>query len=468
MRRVFERATITLALGILAAGCAVTRVEPPPTVTAPAEFKEAAFWQRARAATPVPDAWWTLFGDPVLDDLEQRLVIGNENLKAALTQVASARATLDASRTAPFPTLGASLVGSRSGSPSATATPGSVNPANSVSLGLAASWEIDLWRRLAQATEGAQASFQASLDDLAALRLSTQALLAQTYFTLRAAESQQAIYRRSALAYQRSLDLTRIRYEGGVAPRTDLLQAETQLRNAQAQLADTVAQRAQAEHAIAVLLGLPPAALALPPGAALPKPPEVPPLLPATLLERRPDIAAAERRVVAAWSQIGVVDAAFFPTLTLSANAGYRRSTFADLVSAPNLFWSIGPALAQSIFDGGQRRLASAQARASAEAAAASYRQTVLTALQEVEDNLIAANQLQQEVQFVEQAVQAAQRNLAITLDQYRGGTVSYLAVVNAQTAALGSESSLVALRNRLLAAVNQLLKNIAGRWQAG
>jgi NodT family efflux transporter outer membrane factor (OMF) lipoprotein len=191
----------------------------------------------------------------------------------------------------------------------------------------------------------------------------------------------------------------------------------------------------------------------------------VPQLLPATLLERRPDIAAAQRRVAAAYAQIGVADAAYFPDLTLSANAGYRSSSLARLVSAPNLLWSLGASLSEAIFDGGQRKLASAQARATADQATSTYRQTVLTALQEVEDNLVLADELQQEAQLQAEALQAAQLNLEITLDQYRAGTVSYLNVVTAQTAALTSESSLLAVRNRQLAAVNQLLKNIAGRW---
>ena len=457
-----------LAAALALAGCAVTRVEPPPPVAAPVLFKEDAAWQRATKAAPVPDDWWTLFDDPVLDELERRLVVGNENLKVALTQVASARATLEASRSAQYPTLGASLSGARTGSPTVALAPGGVNPANSAAAGATATWEIDLWRRLAQATEGAQASLQASVDDLAALRLSTQALLAQTYFTLRAAESQQAVYARSVEAFTRSLELTRHRYQGGVAPRTDVLQAETQLRGAQAQLADVVAQRAQSEHAIAVLLGVAPSSLTLPATARLPQPPEVPPLLPATLLERRPDIAAAQRRVAAAWTQIGVADAAYFPTLSLSANASYRHSAIADLVSAPNLYWSLGATLTQAILDSGQRQLASEQARTTADAVTANYRQTVLTALQEVEDNLILAGQLAQEAALLEQGLLAARRNLEITLEQYRAGTASYLAVVVAQYAALNNESSLLAARTRQLAAVNQLLKNIAGRWDKG
>ncbi len=456
---------LALAACLPLAACTTAGVPTPAPVAAPAQFKETGLWQRAAAtaAAPVPDEWWILFKDPVLDDLQRRLVIGNESLKLSVAKVAGARAAYEASRSAQQPTLSAGLSATRSASPAANSNAG--NPGNSVALSAAAGWELDLWGRLSLASSGAQASLQASVDDLAAARLSAQALLAQTYFSLRAAEAQISLLERSVAAYQRSLDLTQIRYDGGVASRSDVLQAQTQLGSAQAQLAESNAQRAQLEHAIAVLLGLPPSSLGLERSASLPAAPTVPVTLPATLLERRPDIAAAERRVAAAYVQIGVADAAFFPALTLSAGLGYRNSALADLVSAPNLFWSLGSSLAQAIFDGGQRQFSSAQARASADQATSVYRQTVLTALQEVEDNLVLGDQLQREARFQQEAVQAAQRNLEIVLDQYRAGTVSYLSVVIAQNAALTSESSLLSVRSRQLAAVNQLLKNIAGRW---
>lgn len=457
--------SLCLLFGIaLLAACAITRVEPPTPVTPPAQYKEAGGWQRATVAMPVPDAWWTLFEDPVLNDLERRLIVGNENLKSAVAAVASARAAEEASRTALWPTLSASSSATRSASPTATAS--AQNPSNSFALSATASWELDLWGRLAQASRGAAATLQASADDLAAARLSAQALLAQTYFSLRTAEAQAVLLERSVQADQRALALTQARHEGGVAASTDVFQAQIQLKSAQAQLTDVAAQRAQLEHAIAVLLGVAPSIFGIEASATLPNVPAVPAMLPAALLERRPDIAAAERRVVAAYAQIGVADAAFFPDLTLAANAGFRGSSLAKLVSAPSLFWAVGPALAQTLFDGGQHQLASAQARAAADQATAAYRQTVLTALQEVEDNLALARQLQEEAQLHSEALSAAQHNLEITLDQYRAGTVSYLNVVVAQTAALTSEQNVLAVRNRQLAAVNQLLKNIAGRWE--
>ena len=458
---------LLLTAGAVMAGCAVTRVDPPAPVVAAAQYKESAGWQHA-AGMAVPDNWWTLFNDPLLDDLQRKLVIGNENLKSSLAAVASARALYDASRSALLPTLSLGAGATRSDSPSSnnTGTDRSFKPVNSLNLTATASWEIDLWGRLSQASTSAQASFQASADDLAAVRLSAQALLVQTYLSLRTADAQLSVLARSVAAYQQSLALTQVRYEGGVAARTDVLQAQTQLKSTQAQLADLTAQRAQLEHAIAVLLGEPPSSLALPQNAALPPVPAVPPMLPASLLQRRPDIAAAQQRVAAAYAQIGVADAAFFPDLTLSASAGFRGSSLSNLFNAPNLLWSLGPTLTQAIFDGGQRKLASAQATAAAEQATSTYRQTVLTALQEVEDNLVLAQQLQQQAQWQSEALQAAQSNLDITLEQYRAGTVSYLNVVVAQTAALSSENNLLSVRNRQLAAVNQLLKNIAGRWQ--
>jgi NodT family efflux transporter outer membrane factor (OMF) lipoprotein len=472
----FSRRTALLPalLSLLMAGCALTPPEPPVPVTPPTAFKEAGPWQKASTQATVPDAWWTLFQDPVLDDLERRLVIGNENLKAVIAQVAGARAALEASRSAVYPTLSTGLSATRSGNPDTTVISSSggtlVNaraPGNSVSLSANASWEVDLWGRLAQASVGAQAQLQASVDDLAAARLSAQATLAQTYFSLRAADAQYALLERSVQAYQRSLDLTQLRYDAGVVARVDVLQAQTQLKSAQAQMLESAAQRAQLEHAIAVLLGSAPSELALARNDQLPAPPAVPELLPATLLERRPDIAAAQHRVAAAYAQIGVANAAYYPALNLSASAGYRGSALANLISAPNLFWSLGSSLAQAVFDGGQRRLASAQARSSADQATAHYRQTVLTALQEVEDNLVLADQLQREAQLQDEALQITRRTLEITQDQYRAGTVSFLNVVIAQNAVFSSESNLLNVRNRQLAAVNLLLKNIAGRWEA-
>jgi NodT family efflux transporter outer membrane factor (OMF) lipoprotein len=463
-----DKTFLQIAATLLVSACAITRVDPPPPVTPPASYKEDGLWQHAAATHPpaVPDAWWTLFGDPVLDDLERRLVIGNENLKVAVAQVASARATYVASRAALWPTLSTAAIATRSGT-SAASPPGTQNPTNSISAGAVASWEIDLWGQLSQASSSAQASYQASADDLAAAQMSARATLAQTYFLMRTAEIQQSLLERTAQGYQRTYDLAQVRFDGGIAARTDVLLAKTQLTGAQAQAIESATQRSLLEHAIAVLLGTPPSTFTIARSGKLPPVPAVPQMLPATLLLRRPDIAAAERRVAATYWQIGVADAAFFPSLTLSASATYRNSVIGNLFSAPNLFWSLGPSLALAILDGGQRQLASAEARASADQATATYRQSVLTALQDVEDNLVLADQLRQQAELQAEALEAARRNLEITLEQYRVGTVGYLNVVVAQVLALNNESSLIVLQSRQLEAVNQLLKNIAGRWES-
>lgn len=448
---------LTLSAALLTA-CA-TPTAPPAPFAAPTEFKEQGLWQRVQTAGNVDADWWRVYADPVLNDLVQRLERGNESLKGTAARAAAARAALDASRAAHWPTVSASLSGARSqSSPAQT-------PANNAVLSFSAQWEVDLWGRLSSAERAAQAGAAAGAGDLAAARLSLQAGLVQTYLALRTAEAQQTLMERSVAAYQRSLDLSRDRHRAGVAAQTDVLSAQTQLKTAQAQVVEYGLQRSQYEHAIAALLGLAPAEFTLARSAQLPRVPQVPKALPSTLLQRRPDIAAAAHRVTAAYAQIDIADAAFFPSLSLSAGPGYRSSALSNLLTAPNRFWSIGPTLAQSLFDGGSRRASLEQARANAEQATAGYRQTVLTALQEVEDNLVMADQLQTESQFQREALQAAQRNLEMVLEQYRAGTVGYLNVVAAQTAALASERNLAELNYRELSAVNQLLKNLAGGW---
>jgi NodT family efflux transporter outer membrane factor (OMF) lipoprotein len=449
---------------LVLAGCNTAPTYTRPTIDVPASFKETAGWKLADPnAAAIPDEWWRLFNDPVLDDLQAQVVVGNQNLAASLAQYRVAQATLASSRAGLLPTfgLGASAGRSSGGGTGAAGT----STGNSYSVSGSASWEVDLWGRIAGTVDAAQARLEASQDDLAAARLSTQAALAQTYFALRASEAQAALLEGTITAYQRSLELTQNRYTAGVASAADVAQAQTQLKSAQAQLIDANAGRAQLEHAIAVLLGKAPAAFSLARTAALPAVPDVPLQLPSTLLERRPDIAAAERRVAAANAQIGVARAAFFPALTLAAGVGFRNDTLAGLFSSPNLFWSLGPALALSLFDGGARQAGVDSARAGTDQAIANYRQTVLTALQEVEDNLIEASSLQAQIAVQAEALVAAQKVLEVVNNQYRAGTVSYLNVVNAQATVLSTDRALLDLRNRRLAALNQLLKNIAGRW---
>jgi NodT family efflux transporter outer membrane factor (OMF) lipoprotein len=434
----------------------------------PAQFREQGLWRQVQpAAMPdVPPAWWTLFNDPVLNDLQSQLVIGNENLKASVAQVRAAQASLASAQSALWPQLGASVAATRARSAAGAASRGGeAAVADSYSLGINASWEVDLWGRLGALAGAARANYEASRNDLAAARLSAAATLAQTYFALRTAEAQLDLLDRTVAGYEKSLELTRNRYAAGVASAADVAQAETQWKSAQAQQLSVATQRAQLEHAIAVLLGKPPGAFTLAPGRLPETTPAVPPLLPSQLLLRRPDIAAAQAKVAAANAQIGAARAAYFPSLELAASGGYRGASWSNLVSAPNLFWSIGPTLALSLIDGGARSAATEQAKAAADQAAAQYRQTVLTAMQEVEDNLVAAQNLRQQQQVQAEALAAARRAQQITENQYKAGTVAYQNVVTAQITTFTAEQSLLTARNGELAAVNTLLKNLAGRW---
>ncbi len=450
-----------VCLALLLTACATPTTYEKPATAVPAAFKESSLWKAARAsAADVPDNWWELFKDPVLNDLQAGVKLGNENLKASAAQVQVARAALASARAGGSPVLGIS------GGITHGASSGSATPATANSLAASASWELDLWGRVATASSGAQARLEASSADLAAARLSLQGVLAQTYFALRSSEAQADLLERSVVAFQRSLELTNNRYSAGIVSAADVAQATTQLRSTQAQLIESKASRAQLEHAIATLLGKAPADFDLQRTALLPPVPGVPVQLPAQLLERRPDIAAASARVAAANAQAGVAQGAFFPAITLSGSAGFRGADLLNLISLPNLFWSLGPSLAMGLFDGGARQAGVDSAKAGVEQAAASYRQTVLGAFQEVEDNLVAAAALGEQIVLQADALKAAERSLDIANNQYQAGIVSYLNVVTAQATALSSERTMLDLRNRRLVATAQLLKNLGGRWE--
>lgn len=453
---------LPLALAVSLAGCAITAQRPPAEPAPPAAFQGSTDWQRVPADVAVPEAWWTMFKDPVLDRLQTDLVVGNQNLAAALAQVRSARAVLGASQSAIFPTLSLGAGTTRSATAENANGQRSVSTSNSLTAN--AAWELDLWGRLAEGVKAAGANYQASQADLAALRLSAQATLTQTYFSLRLAEAQQALLERTVAANQKSLELTEARYAGGVVGQSDVLQARTQLRSVQAQLSETRTQRGQLLHALAAQLGQLPGQFQLAASAALPELPPVPALVPSTVLAQRPDLAAARARQVAAYAQIGIADAAFFPSVDLSASAGYRGASWSKLISAPNLVWSLGAAVAAPLLDGGQRQLASAQARASADVATANYRQAVLTAFQEVDDNLVQFAESGVALALQRDAFEAASRNLDIVQAQYRAGTVSYLNVSTAQGSALSAEGNLLSARSRQLVAASVLLKNLGGR----
>jgi len=455
-------AGLTVAILILSA-CSVGPDYVRPEVDMPAAFKEAGQWQPAAGGAPVADAaWWKVFADPVLDDLEAQVEVSNQNLKVAEAKYRAARAAVEGARAGYFPTVSGSLAKTRGATNSGVANVDSP-VVTTETLAASASWEIDVWGRIRRGVEGARATAEASAADLAAARLSTQALLAQTYVQLRAADMQADLYRRTADDYTRFLELTRHRQAAGVASPLDVAQAETQLGTAQTQLIDLQNQRAQLEHALATLVGRMPVELSLPAEARLPVLPPAPALVPSTLLESRPDIVAAERRVAAANAQIGVARSAWFPVLDLTGTAGYRGGTFAGLVSAPNRFWSLGPTLAMTLLDFGARSATIAEAGAGYDEAVATYRQTVLTAFQEVEDNLAAARLLEQESEAQARTLAAAHRSRVIAENQYKAGTIDALNTISAQTAELSATANSVSLASRRLQAAVQLLKNTGG-----
>lgn len=466
-RRPLRPGTLAIAASLLLGGCALGPDFIRPPVETPAAFREApANWKVAEprdleAAGP----WWEIFGDHELNQLIETASQANQTILSADANYRQALAVIGGSRAALFPSLASSASSTRS---QGSSTPGTITntgtpPRNTDRIGLSSLWELDIWGRLRRTLETSTSNAEASAADLAAARLSVQSTLAQSYLQLRINDAQQGLLQRTLTAYQRSYDITRNRYEAGVAGQADVAQAETQLRSTEVQLIDLGIQRAQLEHAIAALLGKLPSEFRLAPGTDVPTLPEVPLQIPSALLERRPDIAGAERRVAAANAQIGVAQAAFFPTLTLNASGGYQNNSFADILSTPYRFWSLGPSLALTLFDAGARSSVKEQAIAGYDKSVASYRQTVLTAFQEVEDNLAALRILATENAAQKQATRAAIEFQTLTNNQYLAGTVSYLNVATAQAAALSAEKNSLDLLNRQLLAAVALLKAMGG-----
>lgn len=466
--RLIPRASLLSLLPLLAlAACSGTMIPPPSAPPAvPAAFREAPpGWKTATPADTLPRGdWWRAFGDPALDELMPRLAAANLDLRAAEARWRQASALGRQARAALWPTLSASAGASRSRSAAEGAT-------TTLSAGVGADWELDLWGRLRSGVAVQQANIAATAADVANTRLSLQAELATDVLALRVVDAQRALLDAGVAAYENSLQLTRNRYAAGVVSRADVAQAETQWYAAQTQLTDLDISRAQLEHAVAVLVGQAPAELALPGrdagadaslGLTLPA---VPPVLPSTLLERRPDVAAAARDVDAARANLGVLRAALFPTLGLSASAGTRGSTLADLFSLPNRVWSIGPSLAATLFDAGQRRAEVEQGEARLDELVATWRQSVLVAMRDVEDQLVTLSVLEREARLQEQTVRAAGESLALVLNQYRAGTVPYLNVITAQTADQSARRAALDLTGRRLAATVSLIRALGGGW---
>jgi len=462
-----------VAPGLLVlAACTVGPDYVRPTADTPAAFKEMEGWKTAQPRDQeLRGKWWETFNDALLNNLEEQISVSNQNLAQAAAQFRQARALVQSARAGFMPTVSAGAAVTRSQSSSGFISQNqnlnARGPSTGYSLSLDAVWEADLWGRVRRTVESNEAGAQASAADLEALRLSIQAELAQNYFQLRALDAQKQLFDDTITAYQRSLTLTQNQYTAGVVAKVDVIQAQTQLKTTQAQALDIGVQRAQLEHAIALLIGKPASTYSLAVAPLTAAPPALPVGIPSSLLERRPDIAAAERRMAAANAQIGVAQAAYYPSLTLSASGGYQSSSFSNWLTAPSRFWSLGPALAQTLFDGGLRRAQTDQAIAAYDANVAGYRQTVLTGFKEVEDNLVALRILEEEAAIQDEAVRNARQSVALTANQYKAGIVSYLNVVTVQATALANERTAVDVLNRRLAASVLLIKALGGGWNA-
>lgn len=430
-----------------------------PSVDAPVSYKEMPPAKPAEPAdTMARGNWWEIYGDGELNRLAEQVAPANQNLRVAEANYRQAQAAVRAARSGMYPTVGANVGVDRARQRGDTTT--------LYTLGLPIDWEIDLWGKIRRSVEQSESAAQASAADIENTRLSLQAQLAQAYFALRTADRQKKLQDETVAAYQRSLDLTQNRYNAGVVARSDVVQAEAQLQQAQVQAVEIQLTRAQLEHAIAVLVGKPPSEFSLPPTDAVPAVPAIPAAVPSELLERRPDIAAAERRVAAANAQIGVATTAFYPSVSLSATLGFASPSFASWLALPNRAWSVGASLAQTLFDAGLRTAQRDEAIAAYDATVATYRQTVLSGFQQVEDNMAALRILEEEARVQDTAVKSARLAVDLALNQYRAGLVNYINVVLLQAAALSAERNAVELDGRRLAASATLVTALGGGWR--
>lgn len=460
------RNKLILSLMVILTGCSFAPQYVPPATVTPVAFKEAGPWVEATPRDAAPRGeWWTIFGDPELNALETQLIAQNPSLAAAAARKAQADAYLQQAKVARFPAINANADISRN-QVSATrplATTGNSAAYATEDFGGVLSYEVDLWGRVRNSIAAGRGAAEASAADYMSVRLALQTQLADTYFALRGLDDELVLLTRSIAADGRAYELTKIRHEGGIASGLDENRALTQLATAQAQLNDVATTRATTEHAIAVVIGALPSALTIASTSQGINVPSTRLTPPSTLLQRRPDVAAAERRMFAANAQIGVAKAAFFPSLSLGASAGYL-TTGSNLFNAPNAFWALGPgSTLLNVFDGGRRRAAVRGARASFDEAAANYRATVLIAFQDVEDTLAKLHNIQLEVKSQHIAASAAQATLDLALTQYHDGAASYLDVVTAQTAALEAGRAELALHTRHLQARVDLVRALGG-----
>lgn len=465
----------------LLAGCRVgPNYKRPDAPLAPA-WKEAAVtpppnpptgaWKEAQPGDEASRGkWWTVYNDPQLNALEDKVAVSNQTLKAATDQYLQAREQVRIARSQYYPELaaGPSIGRTRLSYNSANTVKGVTNyQYNSFSLGGEAQWEPDLWGQVRRTVEQARAGLQASAADLANVELSIRAELATDYFELRGLDSQKQLLDNTIVSYQAYLELTQVRFQGGVATDSDVALAQTQLETTRSQDLDVGVARAQYEHAIATLIGVPPANLSLPPMPQGQRIPPIPVGMPSDLLERRPDIAAAERRVAAANAEIGIAISAYYPNIQLSGSGGLLSGNPGTWIQGPSEMWALGASATELLFDAGRRHAVTAQSREAYDAQVATYRQNVLNAFQEVEDNLAALRILEQKSATQTRAVDAARRSLSLSTDRYKGGATTYLEVLTTQTLQLSDERSLADITTRRLVASVQLIRALGGGWNS-
>ncbi|CAG9267498.1 efflux transporter outer membrane subunit [Paraburkholderia unamae] len=459
---------VALAAALVLSACSFAPTYHAPATAIPTHFKEAGDWQTAQPSDHMPrDGWWRTFDDPVLNQLEPQVAKANPDIAAALARHDEADALVAQARSALLPTIGAEANVSRVRQSALRPLRGSGQPnvydSNTLDVGIG--YDLDLWGKVRNEVKAGEASSTASEADIASLQLSLQAKLATTWFDLLGLDQQSKLLDDTIAAYRHALELTESRHRGGIASSLDVSRAQTQLASAQAAADDVSARRALYEHAIATLVGVPASQFNVAPDTLRPHLPNLPAGLPSALLQRRPDIAAAERRVAAANAQIGVAKAAYFPDLSLGLDGGFQSDTFSPWIVAPNEMWSIGPTLMMTIFDGGRRTAIVHGAQAKLAENGAQYKATVLNAFQQVEDNLALLHHLGDEAQREDEALTAAQSTLTLSMSRYRDGVVSYLDVVTAQTTELSTQIASLELDTRRLDATVGLIQAIGGGW---
>ncbi len=452
----------------LVTGCAVGPKYKVPAVTAPPAYKESANWKPAQPnEQQLGGNWWEIFQDPQLNTLEQQINVSNQNLKAAVAQYQESRAALRYVRADYYPTVTAAPSAAReqysNNRPPQSSFDGLTF--NDFVLPVNVSYQANVWGRVSRNVESNRAQAQATAADLAVVNLSMHATLAVDYFAARTLDAEEKLLKDTVAQYQQAYQLNEDRYQGGLGSEVEVEQAKTILQTTRAQLVDVGVARAQYEHAVAVLVGEAPAEFTLPPLPLTTPPPPIPIGVPSELLERRPDIAAAERRVAAANAQIGLAETAYYPLVNMVGTGGFESGSITTLLQGPSAMWSVGASVVQTLFDGGRRRAATDEAKASYDSSVASYRQTVLTGFQQVEDNLAALRILEQEAGVQASAVEAAQRSLDLSNSRYEGGVTSYLEVITAQNADLSDELTAVNILGRRMASAVLLIEAIGGGW---